>query len=760
MLLAVSVLCTLVLPSCGEKAKEPEMSRVSHVYKTTEISLPESYSVDSMSSVGGKVIVECTEDLTAELDSGIRSIRRLLLELDPLTGEYTETKLPEFDFEKRQIYETCYTPDGSILMATVHLDYEAENYYYDVVRFEDGELITLCDDLEPMFETDLSNSRYGTDFYLQDMLTDGNGNIYIVTGTLIGVFDSNMNKLFELAFERYIDSVGVSADGRVYVSYRDMQTFETVFKYINLEKHELGEDVPLPDGNLDNAKLYIGPGYDVYYNDGSAVWGYSRGEAAEAAASPVKLLDFINSDIIATGIRDLVIIDENTFLANYYEYNENGSIRELYLLNRVPEAEIPERYVVDLAVNGVNDDIINQVVRFNRSSDKYRVRLTDYQNYNTDGNWGIAEETLLNEFTANDAPDLVILSDFSNRGILLESGVFLDLYTLMDADKNFDRTMFFDSVLEPMERNGELNELITVLSLVTMAGKKANVPYESWTVNEFLDYAESLPEGKYVFSYTQPMHMLNSLLAQTLDEFIDAENGKVNFDNETFRRLLEYSKNTEEFSYTDTPEAEGWQDDRNKMYREDAVMLTEAYIYSVGDVVDTMFSFGFEDTVFVGYPTENGNGAVIQPSLSYAINKDSLVAEGAWEFIKSTFAPANDRYGRHRMSSIKENFRRNAESEMEMHYFYKYDGGTSGSTSDDFLTLFDESQGIYRDTTEADVKLVEELINGATPIPSYAQAVVELIIEDLEMYFAGDKSLDDTVRIIESRIGMYIAEHS
>lgn len=71
----------------------------------------------------------------------------------------------------------------------------------------------------------------------------------------------------------------------------------------------------------------------------------------------------------------------------------------------------------------------------------------------------------------------------------------------------------------------------------------------------------------------------------------------VDFNNETFRRLIEYSKNRGEFSYTDILEAEGWQDDRNKMYREDEVMLTDAYIYSVGDVVDTMFSFGFEDTV-------------------------------------------------------------------------------------------------------------------------------------------------------------------
>lgn len=756
---AVSMLGTVCLSSCTGAKAEPEMSRVTNVYRTTEVDLPTGYNVNNMFAMEDGVVLECTE----VLDEESYTTRKLLLWLDVGTGEYTEAELPSYDPEKQQIYNLCPMSDGSVIMTTVHLDYEAETYYYDLQHFKDGESRVLCEDLEPLFETDISNSRYATDFYIQKLAVDGDGNIYVVTETLIGVFDKDMNKLFELAFERYIDSVGVSADGRVWVSYRDSQTFDSMFRYIDVKNRSLGESVPLPDANLDNAKLYIGPGYDVYYNDGSAVWGYSEGDTAGVVTAPTKLLDWVNSDIIASGVRELVIIDADTFLANYYEYNEEEPIRELYLLKRVPDEEVPERYVIDFAVNSGNSDIVDQVVRFNRSSDTYRVRLTEYQKYNTDGNWGIADETLLNEFTAGTAPDVVLLSDFGNRGTLLENEVFLDLYTLMDADEGFDRGIFFDSVLEPMERDGELNELVTVLSLRTVAGKSSNVPYEKWTVDEFLDWAESVPEGKYLFNYTTQMQMLNTLFALSLDEFVDTEKGTVDFDNPTFRRLLEYSKNTGEYIYTQTLTGDAladYQNDRNRAYREDEILLNEAYMWSVGDAVDTMFAFGFEDTVFVGYPTEKGNGAVLEPSVSFAINEDSLVPEGAWEFIKSTFSNADSHYGRHSMSSIKENFRKNAESEMEMHYFYRYDGGTSGSTSDDFLTRFSESQGIYRDTTEADVKLVEDIINGAAPIPSYAETVVELITEDLEMYFAGDKSLDDTVRIIESRVGMYIAERS
>ncbi|MBQ8552434.1 MAG: hypothetical protein IJ428_06440 [Clostridia bacterium] len=753
LIIATAMLGTLALTSCGDTKPAPEKSRVTNVYKSTDITLPEDYSISNMYAMGDSVLLDCTEVISQDP----YEMRRFLLDLDTETGEYTEMALPEYDSQKQQIYNLCPTIDGSVIMATVHLDYEKETFYYDLQKYENGESTVLCDNLEPLFETDISSSRYATDFYIQKVVVDGDSNIYIVTDTLIGVFDSDMKKLFELSFERYIDDVGVSADGRVYVSYRDYNTFESMFKYIDVEKRALGDDVPMPDIELNNASIYIGPGYDTYYDDGSAVWGYNEG------GESVKLLDWVNSDIIQSGVSSMVVLNADTFLANYYEYNDGNSIRELYLLKRISDEEVPERYIIDFAINYGNGDIKNQVVRFNRSSDTYRVRLTEYSNYNTSDNYQLAEETLLNEFTAGTAPDVVMLSEFGNRGTLLENGVFMDLYTLMDEDESFERSMFFDSVLEPMERGGELNELVTTLSLRSIAGKSANVPYEKWTVDEFLDWAESLPENKYIFDYMSQMQMLNTLFALSLDEFVDTDKGTANFDTPTFRRLLEYSKNTADFNYRQSLTGDAltdYESDRNKVYREDTVLLSEVYIYDTRELVNAMFAFGFEDTSFVGYPTENGNGAVLDPSVSFAINADSLVAEGAWEFIKSTLTYNVNRGGGHGISAIRDNFRASAEESMKMHYFYRYDGSTSGSSSDDFLTRYSESEGVYRDITEADVALMEDLINDAAPVPNYAQAVVELIMEDLTMYFAGDKTLDETVAVINSVVGLYIAENN
>ena len=55
---------------------------------------------------------------------------------------------------------------------------------------------------------------------------------------------------------------------------------------------------------------------------------------------------------------------------------------------------------------------------------------------------------------------------------------------------------------------------------------------------------------------------------------------------------------------------------------------------------------------------------------------------------------------------------------------------------------------------------MERMLDGAAAIPVYAEKFVELAMEDLQMYFAGEKTLDETIDIIESRVGLYIAENS
>ncbi|MBE6611529.1 MAG: extracellular solute-binding protein [Ruminococcaceae bacterium] len=760
LLLAVSLMGGAVV-SCGGQNK-PELSRVTNVYQSTDVTLPDNISVSAMYMTEEGLLIRATEVLDEgpyENRAQAEAARReVLLDFDIDTGDYTVEPLPKM---KSGSYLNFVLPqdDGTVLAAVGSYDEEAGTALTSLIHWDGETMTTICEDVEAGFSTKAEDTEFGFgDFYIQSIQTDNEGNICIATDSVIGVFDPSMKKLFEVELPGWLDDMGKTADGRVWARFYDRKQGGQVFKYLDTKAKGFGEDVPMPkNNNFLNAEFYLGPGYDMYINDGNAVYGYTGG------SEPTVLLDWVNSDIIANGIQDLIIVDADTFVANYYEYSEEGSIRELYILKRVPDEEVPERYIIDLAVNYVDYDLPSYIVRFNRANDKYRIRLTDYSAYNTEENRQLAEETLYNEISAGTGPDLVMLSGFSNQNQLLTEGVFADLYGFMDKDEEFDRADLYDSVLNAYESDGELPVLVTKMQLMTLVGKTTNLPGESWTADAFLDWAEGLSDGQYTFSYSSSLQMLNALLCCSLGDFIDADTGAVNFDTPTFRRMLEFAKNTADFNYRDTlsgDELMDYDEDRYRPYRENVILLEEAYLYDLGEMVNSMFTFGFEDTTFIGYPSSQGSGVVIQPSESYAILKDSPVGEGAWEFIKSMFSPNSysAMRGRPEICASRSRFRESVKQELEMHYFYYYNGGRSGSSGDDFFTRHDESEGIFRDFTQADVTLMESLIDSAVAIPSYFEKVAEILMEELEMYFAGDKSLDETVSVIQGRVSIYIAE--
>ena len=95
----------------------------------------------------------------------------------------------------------------------------------------------------------------------------------------------------------------------------------------------------------------------------------------------------------------------------------------------------------------------------------------------------------------------------------------------------------------------------------------------------------------------------------------------------------------------------------------------------------------------------------------------------------------------------------------DQHFFFYYDGGYSGWSGEDrYQGYTGDKSGVLRDVTQADIDRVLSLIDGASAMPDIDQKAAEMIMEEVQVYFAGDKSLDETVKIIQSRVGIYLAE--
>ena len=747
----LTITISLSAAACGSTPKAVK-EKVSHVYRTTEVAFPENITISSMIANGDAVTILGRETVSTEP----RVTRQVLLTMD-VSGTLSEPVELTATAEGATIYGIAPLPDGRILnveQETIMVD-ETRTIHYRLVC--EGE--AAVDDLAAMFSPPPADMR-GT-FVVRDLAADDAGNLYVSCGYAVLVMDSEYRKLFEIPFEgsNAVHAIGSTSDGRVWVRYTDYAEDNNArLRFIDFEAKALGEDVPVPDTvQLDSAGYYLGPGFDIYINDGKSVWGYADGEAAE-------LLNWINSDIIEDEIGDLAILNADTFAAYSMETIDNRNVYTMYLLERVPEEEIPEKYIVRVVLNeGARYRFEHTVVKFNRQSEEYRVVMDDYSRYYTEDNYNAPTERLKEEMTQGIVPDVLRTSNFSDYQDILDTGAFCDLKELMEQDESFDAGMFFDSVLSEFEENGRLYELVTRFKLGTLAVSPEYVDMDSWNASEFVDYASKLPEGTFIYQEMSPEMRLMLPLTCSLDTFIDFETGDCRFEGNAFREILRWAKEDAAGSYSDTLTADEIADynaDKTKPYREGRVIIKDATIGSLREYLTALFAFGFEDIHFIGYPTESGSGTFMGVEESYAVAKDSPVKAGAWEFVK--FAAANQSATGLSMGfpSVKSLFDSEMEAAATQHWFFYFDGRIQGwSGNADLSRMFNMSDGILRDVTAEDLQNVKALIEGARAMPDPKGDIMTIILEEAAMYFSGDKSLEETAQVIQNRVGVYVAEN-
>jgi len=62
--------------------------------------------------------------------------------------------------------------------------------------------------------------------------------------------------------------------------------------------------------------------------------------------------------------------------------------------------------------------------------------------------------------------------------------------------------------------------------------------------------------------------------------------------------------------------------------------------------------------------------------------------------------------------------------------------------------------------TESDAELLRDIISNIGHKPIYGHPVANIVNEDVRAFFAGTRSAEDTARIIQSRVQIYLSERA
>ena len=450
---------------------------------------------------------------------------------------------------------------------------------------------------------------------------------------------------------------------------------------------------------------------------------------------------------------------------------------------RIDASEVKEKTVLTLACMGLDWSLRSKIVEYNKSNDQYRIQVVDYSEYATDDDYNAGITKLTTEIISGSVPDLFLTSNLPIDKYAAK-GVVADLYTFMDGGSGLSRDYFVPQVLKAIEKEGKLYELPTKFSVETAYALSSIVDqYDTWNVAAVQDAMTQLQEGATVFStgWTKSS-VLNNCLTRNLAAFVDWTTGKCTFDSEAFQQLLAFCNSfpddsssddgiaySSEAATVDTMDDPVWESDATRILSGKQLMATtsfysfEDYIYNIYPVKDKV--------TFVGYPSESGepgNSFYIQCPM--AISSVTKYPDAAWDFVSTMIRQTNeDAESMYAFPISQEAFDKKMTSVMTEQYQLDENGeqvdwdgdGEPDKMSIGSYEVVENGESAWEEVyalTQEDIDQILSVINSATGIVDYDDEILSIVSDEVSAYFAGDKDVQTTANMIQSRVNLYVQE--
>ena len=593
---------------------------------------------------------------------------------------------------------------------------------------------------------------------------DGSGNIYLGIYSYsetdfnmifnITVLNSEGNLQFRMDLDNWIDTLIRLPDGDVaYVGWEDsVDGYSQVLRKIDFSARDWGETIELP-GNIWGQMIPGGGDYLLFYQDQNNL----NGVDAETGES-VRLINWIESGIMPTGLNNIVILPDGRIICTNMDWGSGGSYYDmtvdLLMFTKTPISQLPVRTEITLATVWLNWDLRNAIINFNRTSQTYRIKVTDYSEFNTDDDWSIGLTRLTTDIIAGNIPDILDLDNMPFHQYVAR-GLLVDFYPLIDSDPELNRSDFMESVFRTAEVNGGLYRMFPSFYISTLVGSPDVLgPQPGWNMEEFIAVLNANPQADIPLGQwlTRDNFFLYNVILN-LDQYINWATGEVFFNTGEFAQLLEFSTRFPDSLDYDNME---WFDE-NELVATGRQIVSMAWIQEFSSIQNYIRTFGGE-VVYKGFPTESRRGSSLQIGSALAITSSCKSVEGAWEFLR-IFLTAD--WQRENISWMfptnKTIFNEMVERAMTAEEDHYYGVAVPAPRFDmPGIDMWSPPPPL----TQAEINQVIDLIESVSGIVNYEETLINIIQEGAQDFFSGRGSAQDAARVIQNRVSIYIAEQS
>lgn len=471
----------------------------------------------------------------------------------------------------------------------------------------------------------------------------------------------------------------------------------------------------------------------------------------------------------ALGQQNLAILDEYTFFSQ--------EMNELYLYRVSLAEETEERQEIELVVMdlGASREWLEaSVSQFNNQSPDYYVSL-EYRNYidETGTNLDAMMDASLQDLLLyHKHPDILILDDTNLLAKYQDKGIFADLNQLLD-------TPILGCIKEAFGAEEALYQMPMMMQVDTFAAS-TDVTSGFLSYETFYDIIDTLAPGEVLCG----KDFNQTFFKNALMDFVDFDAKTTSYQSEMFHNVVVYRDQLSQLTDFHAGAltngyvmgSDGAYGDTDTYWTSNGTLPTALKNGSVKFLAmdfNTVEAYGaakllYGDTPFTlcGYPSLDGCGASIQAFLPTAVFADSDVIPGCEAFVEfllsdtrqsdtdltTSYLPVtrsamekaidNNREYRYPQATVNQLRESNTPGYMNLNAY-------RGADTEEYATV-----SIEDDDKAAILSFFENCHMRANADPF----ILSIVNEELSFYEGHARSLEETTKIIDSRVWIYLNE--
>ena len=384
-----------------------------------------------------------------------------------------------------------------------------------------------------------------------------------------------------------------------------------------------------------------------------------------------------------------------------------------------------DRKTIEIATIFSDQELKRRIVEFNKQHSDIRIHLRKY------GDTENADERfrkMVNDLEAKSNIDIII-TDTTYFQTLAERGILAELDSYIQ-ESNIENKLI-SSVIDSYKINGKFYVIMDRFELYTVLGRKEIFDQDrTYTLSELTDILQK--EGSAVYNRNTKSDILFDFLI-------------MNDNYETFSKLSNLDL-TNMLKVTDSASSEFATYEKDALM-EKVVIKQDFYVWF------ELFRAGHDDNFsMIGYPCEEnmGVGAMFDVPCLYGINTYSENKDEAWMFIQELLEDENQEEIANHFPINRDIFEEKLCSCSENVVIGEKVIYVTGDT---------QVEAILGEVLQEDIDKVRRCVYESNQYYYMDSDFFNIIREEAEAYYAGQKSAEEVISIINNRLNTYFNEN-